>query len=295
MSFKLLSICIPTHNRSEILDQTLSQLFANPDFNNEIIEVIVSDNCSTDNTKEMVAKYPFVKYYCNEKNTSFFNLTTALSYASGKYIKLYNDTFTFRPGALGKMITRIKIYENDNINLFFYPNFLHNHDNKKTINSISSFFYECSYNTTWTATIGFWKENFDQINNKDRYASLHLPQLEWMYSIVKNGKKTIIYFEDLFDVAIPIKKGGYNVFKTFVDDYLYIIKQEKLSFFTYELEKYRLCYHFIYPWLRILLIDKTDNYSFETKDVFKIIFRKYWYEPYLYPMILVFWLKKMIK
>ena len=37
MSFKLLSICIPTHNRSEILDQTLSQLFANPDFNNEII------------------------------------------------------------------------------------------------------------------------------------------------------------------------------------------------------------------------------------------------------------------
>lgn len=47
----LLSICIPTYNRAEILDKTLFLLFSNPDFNVDEIEVVVSDNCSTDHTK----------------------------------------------------------------------------------------------------------------------------------------------------------------------------------------------------------------------------------------------------
>ena len=186
-----------------------------------------------------------------------------------------------------------KMHEFDNENLFFYPNFLNNRNTVKKIDSISSFFKECSYNSTWTASIGFWKVDFDQVEDKNRYAALHFPQLEWMYSIVKNGKESIIYFEDLFDVTIPNKKGGYNVFKTFVNDYLDIIKQEKLSFFTYEIEKYRLCRYFIYTWLLTLLLNNNDNYSFDTKGVFKIILNKYWYEPYLYPILLSYWFKKL--
>lgn len=295
MNGKLLSICIPTYNRCDILDQNLNKLFSNPDFDNDIIEVVVSDNCSTDNTKEVIAKYPFVKYYCNESNTSFYNLTTVLSYATAKYIKLFNDTFIFKSDALGWMIRKIKLHEKEHKNLFFYPNFLHNHNTVKEINSINGFFSECSYNTTWTASIGFWKKDFDCLSDKNRYAAQHFPQLEWMYRIVNNGKPTIIYFEDLFEITIPNKKGGYNVFKTFVEDYLSIIKSEKLSFFTYELEKYRLCRCFIYSWLQILFIKNDDDYSFETKGVFKIIFNKYWYEPYLYPMLMLFWIKKISK
>ena len=137
--------------------------------------------------------------------------------------------------------------------------------------------------------------NFNKIENKNRYASLHFPQLEWMYSIVKNGKETVIYFEDLFEVTVPNKKGGYNVFKTFVKDYLDIVKREKLDFFTYEIEKYRLCRFFIYPWLLTLFVSNIDNYNFDTKGVFKIIFKKYWYEPYLYPILLMFFYKKNMK
>ncbi|SHG59906.1 glycosyltransferase family 2 protein [Flavobacterium johnsoniae] len=295
MSSKLLSICIPTYNRCDILDETLRKLFENPDFNNEYIEVIVSDNCSTDDTKKVVSKYSSVKYYCNEKNTSFYNLTTALSYATGKYIKLYNDTFNFRFGALEKIISKIRMHENEKTNLFFYPNFLHNHNTTKTIDSIESFFFHCSYNTTSTAAIGFWKKDFDVIGDKNKYAPLHFPQLEWMYRIVENGRQTIIYFEDWFEVTVPNKKGGYNVFKTFVNDYLNIIKMEKLSFFAYELEKYRLCRHFIYLWLVVLFVSNKDKYNFETKNVYKILFTKYWYEPYFYPMLILFLLKKISK
>lgn len=293
MSNKLLSICIPTYNRCDILDETLNKLFSDPDFDNESIEVIVSDNCSTDKTKDIVAKYPLVKYFRNQENTSFFNLTTVLSYATGKYIRLFNDTFYFKQNALGNMKTRIILHEKENKNLFFYPNFLNNHNNKIVINSISSFFQECSYNTTWTAAIGFWKSDFDKIENKNRYATLHLPQLEWMYNIVKNGKETIIYFEDLFEVISPNKKGGYNVFKTFVTDYLNIIKKEDIGYITFEIEKYRLFRYFVYPWLITLLITEKNNYIFDLKNVYSIILKKYWYEPYFYPVLLLFWIKKL--
>lgn len=293
MSPKLLSICIPTFNRCEILDETLNKLFSNPDFDDEFIEVIVSDNCSTDNTIGVVRSYPRVKYYRNDVNESFYNLTTVLNYATSKYIKLFNDTFWFKQDVLRKVLEKIRRHEHDNKNLFFYPNFLHNHKTFKEINSICSFISECSYNTTWTASIGFWKKDFELLNNKNRYAQQHFPQLEWMYQIVKNGKPTIIYFEDLFEVIVPKGKGGYNVFKTFVEDYLNIIKNEKLNFLTYEIEKYRLCKYFVYPWLITLFVNKKDEYSFDTTGVFIILFKKYWYEPYLYFMFMLFWIKKL--
>ena len=293
MSSKILSICIPTYNRCEILDKTLYNLISNPEFDDKIIEIIVSDNCSTDRTKEVVLKYQKVKYYRNDKNQSFYNLTTVLSYAKGKYIKLFNDTFIFMPNSLSIMLSRIRNHDDTNFNLFFYPNFFANKNTFKILHSIPKFLKECSYFTTWTLSIGFWKKDFDQLTNKNRYAELHLPQLEWMYGIVKNGKPTIIYFENFIDITPPNNKGGYNVFKTFAFDYLEIIKNEKINLFTYEIEKYRLSRYFLYTWLVTLLINDKEAYSFDTKGVFKIIFKKYWYEPYFYVMCIFFSIKKL--
>ena len=55
----LLSICIPTYNRAsflkEALSRVLSQLSQIKD--NNKIELLVSDNCSTDNTAEVVSEF----------------------------------------------------------------------------------------------------------------------------------------------------------------------------------------------------------------------------------------------
>lgn len=292
---KVLSICIPTYNRSEQLKESLTKLFSDPDFDNEIIEVIVSDNCSTDMTKEVVLNFPQIKYYRNSQNESFKNLTTVLSCATGKYIKLFNDTFSFKPNALKFMLNKIKAHEFENENLMFYPISTINKFKIVKINSLPSFFYECSFHTTWTGTIGFWKVDFDKIENKNKYAALHFPQLEWMYSVIGNNKETIIYFEDLFDVAETNNKGGYNIFKTFITDYLTIVKEQKLSLFYYEVEKYRLCRYFIFQWLVILFINNSHYYTFETKGAFRIILKKYWYEPYVYIMLFIFFVEKLKK
>ncbi|MBA0884379.1 glycosyltransferase family 2 protein [Flavobacterium undicola] len=295
MSNKLLSICIPTYNRAEVLDETLKKLFFNPEFNVNLIEVIVSDNCSTDNTTEVVGKYPLVRYYRNEENIKDRNYSVVLEYATGSYIKLFNDTLLFKEGALKAILDRIEKHRGDDSNLFFYGNtFLYSNCEveicykKKYLNTVS-------FLSTWIANFGVWREDFEKIKNKDRYAELQFVQVDWSYRIIENNKKTIIYFEDLFDVITPNKKGGYNVFDTFINKYLSIIKQEKFSLLSYEIEKYRLCRYFVYPWLLTLFVNNKQFFVFDTNGVVKIIFKKYWYELYLYPMLISFWLKKITR
>jgi glycosyltransferase involved in cell wall biosynthesis len=84
------SVCIPTYNYgrfiAEAIDSVLAQTFK--DF-----ELIVVDNCSTDNTREVVEHYvkidPRVSYYCNESNIGMVgNWNRCLEYVKGKYIKI---------------------------------------------------------------------------------------------------------------------------------------------------------------------------------------------------------------
>lgn len=295
MKTKLLSICIPTYNRCEILDESLKNIFSNPEFDSSRVEVIVSDNCSTDATKEVVAKYPLVGYYCNDKNLGFLNLTVSLSYAKGKYIKIFNDTLSFKPGRLADMLDRIENHLNKNENVFFYANMFNNANNIIEINTIDEYFKEVSFYSTWSANFGLWFDDFQKIRRThDEYISLLFPHLNLNYKIIKNGKKSVIYFDDLFEVSVPKMKGGHNVFETIVNEYLFIVKKEKLQqFFTYEIEKYRVCRYLIYPTLISLMIKDKKNYSYDTNGAFLVIFNKYWYEPYLYPMLLIFFLKKI--
>lgn len=87
----ILSICIPTYNRKEILKGTLDEIFSCPD---EDIEVIVIDNASTDGTREMLVKYEdtrlIVKYNVINKGM-FDNQLDALFSGNGKYTLVLMD------------------------------------------------------------------------------------------------------------------------------------------------------------------------------------------------------------
>ncbi len=89
----LVSIIITSYNRSEwIIDAIESALKQN--YSN--IEIIISDNCSTDGTKSIVAKYLLnskIKFYENESNIGMFlNFDNAIkSLANGKYFVILNS------------------------------------------------------------------------------------------------------------------------------------------------------------------------------------------------------------
>ncbi len=99
------SVLIPTYNYAHCLDEAvtsvLSQTFTS-------FELIIIDDCSKDNTDEVVEKYlsdPRVRYVKNERNLGLVgNWNKCLSLASGKYIKLLCADDKFRNDLLIKMV-----------------------------------------------------------------------------------------------------------------------------------------------------------------------------------------------
>ncbi len=86
----LVTIIIPTYNRENIISETI-ECAVNQTYSN--IEIIVVDNCSTDNTYEILQgysnKYSNIKLFQNKTNLGpVRNWEIALSKATGKYTKI---------------------------------------------------------------------------------------------------------------------------------------------------------------------------------------------------------------
>ncbi len=107
MSELLLSICIPTYNRSaflkEAIDSVLGQAAGLPA---GAVEIVVCDNASTDATAAAVAGLakdsPLpVRYFRNEENVGFDrNCLLAVERAAGRYCWLLGDDDLLAGGAL---------------------------------------------------------------------------------------------------------------------------------------------------------------------------------------------------
>lgn len=71
----LLTIAIPTYNRAEKLEVLLEQLTADTAYDPTRVEIVVSDNASTDHTAQVVARFADIRYHRNETNIGYGNFT----------------------------------------------------------------------------------------------------------------------------------------------------------------------------------------------------------------------------
>jgi len=286
----LLSICIPTYNRANFLEGALHNICTDPAFNEEV-EIVISDNASIDDTELIGRKYANtytnIHYFRNEKNIKDENFFLALSRGNGKYVKLFNDTLRFKEGSLSNIL---KIVTNsfDNCPLFIYSNidFLSIKNSKAEINSIDDFVLKSSFMTTWIANFGCWKKNLNLIQNPQSCSNLQLAQVDWNYQIVQNSNKSYIYFNDYY-ITEPLKnKGGYNIYKVFITNYLTILRSYNISFYILQKEKYRLLKHFISPWYINLSLN--EELTFQQGEKWSILFKEYGFHIYFY-FFLIYW------
>jgi len=113
---ELLSICIPTYNRAEYLNDCLKSLL--PQVARYDIIIFVSDNASTDATAQVVENYkkiyPNIVYSRNEKNMGpDFNFTKALRISKTKYSWLLGDDDRIADGAITKLLSILYIGDHD--------------------------------------------------------------------------------------------------------------------------------------------------------------------------------------
>ena len=94
---KLLSLCITTFNRSRYLDCCLGSIFQQLRNENLIdcVEIVVSDDCSGDDTSAVIEKYKNIldiKYYSNLVNVGYeVNIGSVISLAKGRYTLYLSD------------------------------------------------------------------------------------------------------------------------------------------------------------------------------------------------------------
>lgn len=105
----LISICIPTYNRCEKVYKLVNDILL---YEGEDIEVVVLDNCSTDNTKSLLNKITDKRFsfFQNQENIGgIFNPLKAISLGSGKFavLCLDKDYLDFR--SIKKIIENITI------------------------------------------------------------------------------------------------------------------------------------------------------------------------------------------
>ena len=107
------SVLIPTYNYAYCLDEAVQSVL---DQEFQDFELIIIDDCSRDNTDEVVEKYlsdPRVSYYKNPVNLGLVgNWNKCLSYAKGEYIKFLCADDKFRPDLLEKFVLVMEQYPN---------------------------------------------------------------------------------------------------------------------------------------------------------------------------------------
>lgn len=106
----LLSIVIPTYNRAEFLDNCLK--FHIPLARAHNIQLVISDNASTDNTPDVLNKrteeYPLIRYYRNESNVGpEQNFELALKYPGTQYVWLLGDTYRIPSAGISYVLNLI--------------------------------------------------------------------------------------------------------------------------------------------------------------------------------------------
>ena len=107
MDNNLVSIITPTYNCGRFIEETIKSVQAQTYAN---WEMIISDDCSTDNTRDVISPYlesdSRIKYICNEKNSgAAITRNNALKVAKGRWIAFLDSDDLWLPEKLERQVS----------------------------------------------------------------------------------------------------------------------------------------------------------------------------------------------
>lgn len=267
----LLSICIPTYNRAEYLEKTLTTITSQSVFQQtNLVEIVVSDNSSSDNTPEIAEKFVStfpnkIIYSRNPTNIVDGNFEKALSLAKGVFLKLNNDTLTHKKDSLEHMLKIIALNRSSK-NLIFFSNSSLKKDTQIRCKNADAFVSNASYWMTFIGAFGIWKKDFERLKDFSRKAALHLVQVDVILRLLEEGREAIIDDRGLFETLGVRTKGGYDLLKVFVTNYLFLLSGYKgsISPSTIRREENKLLLKYVSGWIcRIKLMPATYHFVIE--------------------------------
>ena len=126
------SVMVPVYNAKEFIVECLDSILSQ-DYQN--LELVVSDDCSTDGTQEILKTYlddDRIKIFFNDRNLGVTkNCNQALSACSGEFIALFAGDDVMLPGKISKQITAM--LREPSIVLSYHPVEIFDSESGKTL------------------------------------------------------------------------------------------------------------------------------------------------------------------
>lgn len=272
-----LSICIPTFNRSSALNQVLMSITSQAIFlTSDEIEVVISDNCSIDNTKiiaeSFVAQFPTkIKYSVNDINIFDKNFQKVLSIATGVFLKLHNDTSVFIDNGLEELLSTVQKSIQSKPILFFSNGSCRGLPKIGVVPffSFEEFINKATVCVTWIGAFGIWREDYARIEDFDRAAARQLAHTDSLFRVFEWKRNGLINNKVLSTTIQVGRKSRYDLLGVFTDNYFGILEQtierNGLSIEAFNLEKRRVLYRFL---VKIIAETKADTglYDFDVSE-----------------------------
>lgn len=276
----ILSICIPTYNRSSSLKKCLNAIVCQDAFDDRV-EVVISDNCSSDNTQEIgeyyQTHYNNIHYYRNDKNLIDENFPLAFKRANGKLLKLTNDTILYKAGAIQYML---EAAENNYLNKpqLFFLNSNRLRSETKAIDTLDEYVSFLGYRLTWIGSVAIWQEDVNNLDIFVNNTASRLGQVPFLINNFKKHNRAIIYCKEIMDsISVDKKDVSYCLFNVFYNNFLGFIKPHvnlgTIKKRSYDIVRKNLLLDFFVFWIVNWQVHQ-DRYLFSKDENLKLMVEK---------------------
>jgi abequosyltransferase len=246
----LLTIAIPTYNRAQYLEKCLMQIINQLDgIDADLLEILVSDNHSSDETelmvKEYLNRYPNLRYMKNSKNIGpDRNISQCFLESRGKYVLILGDDDIISDDYL-KVI--FKYLLNAEYGVIHYKSYSFREDYKKEKPMLVwpgesfSFTQKDDFIDRTGHMLTFISSNIinkDLIKNEfvldDNYLETNLVQLSWTLMALMRARKNLLINQYLI-ASISETNRGYPLFNVFGNNLnqMFTLMSLKLGMNTY--------------------------------------------------------------
>jgi abequosyltransferase len=234
----LLSIAIPTYNRSACLTQLLEILL--PQVGNESqVELIVSDNASQDDTQAVVASFQkrglALKYKRNELNIGAdANFIQCFELARGEYVWIFGDDDVIVPGGLREVL---RLLENRNLDLLYIHSrgFKGKYDGSavpkfsrklRVFTRPEDFALVAYTGLTFISGNVVRKAALERQAHKDftKLIGTNLAQLSWTFSLLQGNPKCAFLSDDIVASRLD-NSGGHGTCQVFGANLQALVKE----------------------------------------------------------------------
>jgi glycosyltransferase involved in cell wall biosynthesis len=237
---KLLTIAVPTFNRANCLDLCLSQITSQLHECEAEVDLIISDNCSTDATQEIVSKYlskyPDIKYIRNSENIGVDrNIIQCFKEADSKYVLVFGDDDVFHDHALSYILDIIRCEEFGSVFLSvtafsgeFKKEYHISPANKGFVvyNNNQEYIYRVCIDSTFISSNIINKSLLPKNINIESYCGTNLAQLAWTLPAYIHNQKHV-YIERPIIAVKTFNSGGFKFFDVFVTNLITILSKYK--------------------------------------------------------------------